>query len=95
MRQMDRFGPKGAPGQNINIYYVFELLGWALEGIGRLKATVEGPTRGQQDTCASMQKRACNWDLWEWSEMRATGRKFSQTQAGSEVKVYLKAKTYD
>ena len=46
-RQMDRFGPKGAPGQNISIYYVLELLGWALETIRRLKRTFRGFTRGK------------------------------------------------
>ena len=29
------------------------------------------------------------------TETDANGRTFSQTQAGSEVKIYLKAKTYD
>ena len=29
------------------------------------------------------------------TEMDANGRELSQTRAGSEVKVYLKAKTYD
>ena len=31
----------------------------------------------------------------KWMEMDANGRELSQTRAGSEVKVYLKAKTYD
>ena len=31
----------------------------------------------------------------KWTEMDANGRELSQTRAGSEVKVYLKAKTYD
>ena len=35
------------------------------------------------------------WDLWERLEMDGNGRELSQTRAGSEVKVYLKAKTYD
>ena len=31
----------------------------------------------------------------KWIETDANGRERAQTQAGSEVKVYLKAKTYD
>ena len=31
----------------------------------------------------------------KWTEMDGNGRELSQTRAGSEVKVYLKAKTYD
>ena len=31
----------------------------------------------------------------KWMEMDGNGRELSQTRAGSEVKVYLKAKTYD
>ena len=47
VHQMSRFARNGAPGPNNRIYDVFKLLGWALEGIGRLKDTVEGPMRGQ------------------------------------------------
>ena len=31
----------------------------------------------------------------KWTQMDANGRELSQTRAGSEVKVYLKVKTYD
>ena len=47
VRQMDRFGEKGAPGQNISIYYVLKLSGWALERIGRLKSASRGFTKGE------------------------------------------------
>ena len=56
-RQMDRFGPKGAPGQNISIYYVLELLGWALETIRRLKSTFRGFTRGNDSLVAAQRAR--------------------------------------
>ena len=46
-RQMDRFGEKGAPGQNISIYYVLKLSGWALERIGRLKRAFRGFAKGE------------------------------------------------
>ena len=47
VHQTSRFAQNGAPGPNTNIYYVFNLLGYALEGIGQLKDTIEGPMRGQ------------------------------------------------
>ena len=46
VRQMDRFGEKGAPGQNISIYYVLKL-SWALERIGRLKRAFRGFAKGE------------------------------------------------
>ena len=47
VRQMDRFGEKGAPGQNISIYDVLKLSGWALERIGRLKRAFRGFAKGE------------------------------------------------
>ena len=93
-RQMDRFGEKGAPGQNISIYYVLKLSGWALERIGQLKDAPGGPIGGKGPPCAGTRAQEFNWDLWKRSETSKNGREFSQTQAGSEVKVYLKAETY-
>ena len=95
VRQMDRFGEKGAPGQNISIYYVLKLSGWTLESIGQLKDAPGGLIGGKGFPCASIGPQGFNRDLWKRTQTDANGWKQTQTQAGSEVKIYLKAKTYD
>ena len=39
-------GEKGASGQNVSIYYVLKLSGWALERIGWLKRAFRGFVKG-------------------------------------------------
>ena len=78
-RQMDRFGEKGAPGQNISIYYVLKLSGWALERIGRLKDAPGGLIGGKEPPCAGTRAQGFNWDLWKRSQMGGNGRKRMQT----------------
>ena len=67
-------------------------------GLGRHQAARRRPWRPywrQRAPCAGIRALRFYWDLWKRSETDANGPQFSQTQAGSEVKVYLKAKTYD
>ena len=98
VRQMGRFGEKGTPGQNISIYCVLKLSGWALERIGRLK-NAPGGLIGGKGPLVPAQGHKGSIGIYgngrKWMQMDANGRELSQTQARSEVKVYLKAKTYD
>ena len=74
VRQMDRFGEKGAPGQNISIYYVLKLSGWALERTGRLKDAPGGLIGGKGPPCAGTRAQGFNWDLWKRSQTSGNGR---------------------
>ena len=89
------FWKKGAPDQNTAICYVFGLLGRTLASIGQFEGAPGGLIGGKGSPCAGMRAQGFNWDLWKRSETDANGRKQTQNQAGSEGKVYLKAKTYD
>ena len=75
--------------------YVCVLFGWALAGIGQLEGAPGGLIGGKGPPCAGIRALRFYWDLWKRSQTDGNGLEFSQTQAGSEVKVYLKAKTYD
>ena len=95
---MSRFWEEGAPGQNIRIYPVFECWG------GRWSALVGSRMRSEafqkaNDLLMAAQRAEDSFRVYgngrKCAGMDGNGWKQTQTQAGSEVKRYLKAKTYD
>ena len=81
------------------------MFGWTLAGIGSSGVPVEASKEAMDPPCATKKAQGFNWDLWKrsqtsgngckWMEMDGNGCKQTPNQAGSEVHIYLKAKTYD
>ena len=76
-------------------------LGGPWQALGSSRAPLEallaakGPLCRHKDTLVQLGSMETVGNERKWMEMDGNGRELSQTRAGSEVKVYLKAKTYD
>ena len=82
-------------------YLIGPVVGWTLAGIGQL-GVPEGAPQEAMDSLVPVKGHKGSIGIYgavanerKWTETYGNGWKQTQTQAGSEVKIYLKAKTYD